>query len=443
MSIRDVVLTMVVFALLPVCLVRPWRGILVWSWLGYMNPHKLTWGFAREMPFASMVAVATLMGVVAAPDKERRAIPWSRETVLLAALWTIYAFTTVFAQNPDLAWPALEKISKILLFIFLTIMYFQSRERLHALFLVLALSLGFFGLKGGIWALRTGGANQVLGPEGTFLDGNTEIGLALNMTLPFLYYLSNAEPRSWLRRLLKLMFGFSIVAIIFTYSRGAVLGLPIVMAAMFLKSGKRIVGILVFAVAAFFVQNFAPPQWFAKMHTIETYDQDTSAMSRIRAWQTTLDIAFEHPLVGRGFWALEGYVGRFGGVPSAHSIYFAVLGDHGFPGLFVFVGLILSCLLTLSRLKRRVGNQKEHAWLANYCQMIQASLIGYAVSGAFLTMAYFDLFYHLVSFVILLRVIAVREGIEVVVPSRLHASAEAVLASPPTLSYGATNQGLD
>ncbi|HXH83831.1 MAG TPA: putative O-glycosylation ligase, exosortase A system-associated, partial [Candidatus Tectomicrobia bacterium] len=182
--LRDLLLTTVVFALLPVCFMHPWIGILVWSWIGYMNPHKLTWGFAYGIPFAMLVALFTLPGVLAARD--RKSIPWTPLTVALALLWAHFTFTTFFAWYPDAAWYQWQKVSKILLFVFLTLVFFQDRSRLRYLFLVIALSIGFYGLKGGIWALSSGGRNHVLGPEGTMLGSNNAVGLALNMALPFL-----------------------------------------------------------------------------------------------------------------------------------------------------------------------------------------------------------------------------------------------------------------
>src|SRR5690606_29718503 len=127
-------------------------------------------GFARGMPFAQIVGLTVLLGVVAGRDPLRRPIPMFRETWMLAALWFVFLFTTVFSFYPDEAWPHLGKVSKILLFTFIPLLYFQDRSRLRILFMVLALSLGFYGLKGGIWVFRTGalGSSAVLGPEGTF-----------------------------------------------------------------------------------------------------------------------------------------------------------------------------------------------------------------------------------------------------------------------------------
>src|SRR5664279_2738825 len=98
---RDYPLTALVFALLPVCLVRPWLGILAWYWISLMNPHRLTWGFAFTMPFALLIGVATLLGAIAA--KDRRPVPWNRELILMAVLLAYFTLTTFFAWAPDYA----------------------------------------------------------------------------------------------------------------------------------------------------------------------------------------------------------------------------------------------------------------------------------------------------------------------------------------------------
>ncbi len=413
MPIRDVLLTAVVFGALPACFFRPWIGVLVWAWIGYMNPHRLTWGFASSFPFAQLVAIATLAGIPFARD--RKPVPWVRETYLLAALWMMYTLSTVTALYPDEAWSQWEKVSKVWLFTFVTLKFFQEWERLRYLFLLIALSIGFYGLKGGIWAIVTGGQNRVYGPEASFLGSNNSIGLALNMTLPFLFLLQRDERRPWLRHALRITFWVSIVAIIFTYSRGAALGLAVVLAALFLRGSKHVLGSVALTLAAavlFFGPggSLIPEKWWERINTISTYAEDRSAMGRLDAWKVASRLALDRPLLGGGFRVLEHeeiheHYG-FAGSASAHSIYFSVLGDHGFIGLGLFSFLILSCVWSLARLRRTAGRLPSGSWLVGPSLMLEASFVAYMVSGAFLTEAYFDLFYHLVSGVIILKALA-------------------------------------
>ena len=60
---RDIVLFLLVVGGIPFILRYPAVGIGYWVWLSLMNPHRGTWGFAYSLPFAFMVAVATMIGL--------------------------------------------------------------------------------------------------------------------------------------------------------------------------------------------------------------------------------------------------------------------------------------------------------------------------------------------------------------------------------------------
>jgi len=407
MYIRDALVILVVIGSLPFCFAKPWVGVLMWSWLGYMDPHRLTWGIAETIPFAQMVAMATLGGLFF--SKERYRIPWNREIVLLLLLWFVFFCSTMFAEYPEDAWKALGKVSKILLMTFVTILVINDREKIRWLLYVIALSIGYYGFKGGIWAILTGGQYRVLGPEGSFIEGNTEIGLALVMILPLLVFLRRDETRVWLSRLLLAMFCFSIVAILVTYSRGALLGLAAVLSIMFLKSKSKIFVLFLLAIAIPVALTALPEKWFSRMDTIEHYEGESSAMQRINAWKMATQVGLDRPVLGAGFRAFtpEMYARYFPEASNhrvdAHSIIFQVLAEHGFTGLALFVGLIVTSMLSLRKLIQIAKTDPEQRWVLNYAQMLEASLVGFIVSGLFLSRSYFDLFYHIVAIVIVLK----------------------------------------
>src|SRR5438034_1506555 len=194
---RDVALTLVIFGTLPFILWRPYIGILVWTWIGFMNPHRLTWSFAYDMPFAMIVALVTLVGALS--SREPKKIPWTRETILLLVFLTWMLLTTINAMYPELAWFKLNQFWKILLMIYVTMMLMQSKERINQLVWVVALSIGFYGVKGGIFTIVHGGVYHVKGPEGRFIGGDNEMGLALIMTIPLLRYLQLTTSKTWVR----------------------------------------------------------------------------------------------------------------------------------------------------------------------------------------------------------------------------------------------------
>ena len=100
---RDLIVTLAVFGTLPFILRYPWIGILAWSWLSYMNPHRMAWGFSTSMPFAFMVALATFVGILF--SREKKEIVWSRETWLMLVFTGWMFLTTAFSWYPGLAWP--------------------------------------------------------------------------------------------------------------------------------------------------------------------------------------------------------------------------------------------------------------------------------------------------------------------------------------------------
>src|SRR5207249_10519530 len=99
---RDIVLTAFIFATLPFILWRPHIGVLVWTWIRFMNPHRLTWSFAYDMPFAMIVALCTLVGLLI--SRESKKIPWTRESILLLIFLTWLLLTTIQSIYPALAW---------------------------------------------------------------------------------------------------------------------------------------------------------------------------------------------------------------------------------------------------------------------------------------------------------------------------------------------------
>ncbi len=408
---RDILVTSVIVSLLPLCFVKPWVGALVWTWIGLMNPHKLAWGFARTMPFALMVAAATLAGALLTRD--RRPIPRTAEVYLLLAMWGVFLLSTLTAINPTEAWPQLDRVSKIFLMTLVSMKLLQEPRKVRALLWVMGLSIGFYGLKGGIWAVRTGGQNMVVGPEGSFIAGNTEIGLALNMAIPILIFLRREETRRWVRHFLSATILFSVVAVLITYSRGAFLGLGAVLVMLILKGRKKLLLLPSAALAVVLAATYLPAGWFERMETIQTYERDSSAVSRLKTWKVGYWIALDRPLLGAGFRpftreTFDRYMPNYPKDHDAHNIFIQVLAEHGFTGLALYGGLLVATGWNLRRLIRRARGDPSLRWVYNCCHMLEVSLVGYVVSGIFLSLSYFDFFYSIVAVSCILQALVAR-----------------------------------
>lgn len=423
---RDIVVTAVIFGTLPFILWRPYIGVLVWTWISLMNPHRLTWGFAYDFPFAYIVAIVTLVAMLLSQEPKR--IPWTREAKVMLVFLAWMLFTTFFAVYPSLAWPHLEKVAKIFLMVYVTLMLMQSKERINLLVWVMAFSLAFYGIKGGIFTILKGGVYRVQGPPGSFIGGNNEMGLALVMTIPLLRYLQLTATKPGVRLFLAVSMGLCALAAVGSQSRGALLGIVSMGAFLWLKSRQKFAIALLAVVAALLIITVMPEQWFARMDTIDQYQQDASAMGRINAWHMALNLAEAKPL-GGGFDTFQPGIFRIyapdpDNVHDSHSIYFEVLGEHGFVGLALFLMLGLMTWFSASRVIRGARSDPARRWAADLCAMVQVSLIGFASAGAFLGLAYFDLYYNLISVVVLCTTVLKVQGNTV----------QAVRASPSVAS---------
>ena len=422
---RDLFVTLVVFGSLPYILSKPYVGIYMWSWLGYMNPHRLAWGFAYTFPFSLLVGLVTLVALVF--SREPKKIPWTRESIVLLLLILWMLVTTVFALHPELAWLQMEKVAKIQLMIFLTMILINNREKIERLVLVIALSLGFYGIKGGIFTVVHGGVYRVQGPFGTFIGGNNEMALALIMTIPLLWFMQMQAKKIWQRHAYTASVFLCAIAVVGSQSRGALLGAVAMGGFLWLKTRNKLFTGLIMILAVGAIASIMPASWYQRMNTIDTYQTDDSALGRINAWHMAFNLSKDRPLVGGGFDTFQPdtfkvYAPDPYNVHDAHSIYFEVLGEHGYPGFFLFMLLAWLTWRKGARIIGECGKDPERKWAADLARMLQVSMIGFASAGTFLGLANFDLYYHLIAIMVVTGVVSLKQtaafGRTVITPVR-------------------------
>jgi probable O-glycosylation ligase (exosortase A-associated) len=333
-------------------------------------------------------------------------------TLLALIIWM--NVTTVFALNPADAWPMWERVMKILIMVFAAGCILHSKRHVQSLIWVLALSVGFYSVKGGLFTLSSGGQFRVWGPPGSFIEENNALALATVMTIPLLRYLHLQAKSHWLRWSLlaaMLLSGFSAFG---SHSRGALLAVFAMLAFLWLKGDRKLMTGALLAVFVPFAIGFMPAAWEDRMRTIENYSEDASARGRINSWLTAINVVKNRPGLGGGF---EFYspdtFARYAPDPtrvrSAHSIYFQVLGEHAYVGLLLFLLLWFFVWRDASWIIRSVERRPNLRWASNLANMVQVSLVGYFVGGAFLNLAYYDVPYYLLVAVIVTRLIVAKE----------------------------------
>ncbi len=399
---RDIAVLIWLLAAIGVTLRRPWLGVLALATLSYMNPHAFAWTFMRSFPVYMTLFVVVCFAFVISKDKAPLPRDW--RIPAFVCLWVYFLFTTLNAVVPWAAWPKLVEVSKIYLPLFFTLKLIDSREKLYYLIITIAGSFGLIATKGGIWALGTGFAHRVYGPTGTQYGNNNEFAIATIMAIPLLILWRRRAPQRWVQLGLTAAIPLCVASAVSSWSRGALLALGVTGLVILWHSKRKYLIAPILAAALIAAPQFIPDEWFGRMDTIQTYEEDASAMSRIETWIDGIQYAVRHPLTGAGF---EGW--RYVSMRDWHSSYVEILAEHGFIAFGIWLSLMFGSIWTLTWLPRRTRAVEGMDWVPDYCYMVRASLLAYGAGTAFLGLAYWDIFYHLVFITVLIKQFALRE----------------------------------
>ena len=406
MDLRSIVIFSVVCYFLFKAIKDPYLGVMVMAWIGYMNPHRMVpWGFIYSLPLAAMAFAVTFIAFML--DKNKPKFVWHTPSILMVIFLGWCLLTTLFAINPS-ASSELMRFIKIMLTVAIVLMIIRSKKQIVIFVAVIAASIGFYSTKGGIFAVLTGGKFRVWGPPDSFIEGNNELALATLMVLPLMFFLLTEVKNKWIKFALMAGIGFSVLSVIASYSRGAFLAMIVTAGFLWLKSRIKIPLALIGFIFALAALPMIPQQWWDRMNTIETYEEDASAMGRINSWSMAFNLAKDRPL-GGGFrtfgpTAFGLYAPNPSKIHDAHSIYFEVMAEQGFIGLLLFLGILGTTWSLANRNIKLAKENEKSEWTVNLSRMIQVSIVAYMSGGAFLGLAYWDLPYHLCAIVMVTNI---------------------------------------
>ncbi len=405
---RDLLVTALIFGTLPFVFGRPWIGVMLYVLVSVMNIQHFGHTFALTLPFALIIAITTMIGMITTKDPIR--LPINATTVLLFIfpVWMCLTYALALEHEPD-GYRRWTEVMKIFFFTLIIAAIINTRKHVEWLLWIIVIAVGFYGVKGGIFTIASGGSYRVWGPPGnSSITDNNSIAVALVMMVPLMFYLRSNAKIAWVKWGVTGSIGLSVMAILGSHSRGALLAVSAMVMFLWLKSrNKFFLGILMVALIPLAVA-FMPDEWTSRMKTIETYQEDDSAMGRINAWKMAINVAKDRPLIGGGF---ELYTpktfARYAPNPldihSAHSIYFQMLGEHGYIGLLLFLALGIVGWINASRIIALSRSNPEHKWAEDIARMIQVSLIAYAVGGAFVNIGYWEILYFLLVLLVAVR----------------------------------------
>ena len=399
---RDIVVLIFTLICIGMAFYKPWYGVLVLAIFSYLNPHAFAWGPVRTLPlFQILFLVVTLSALT---TKDRQALPKDWRIPMFFLLWLYFLLTTTQAYYPALAWERLWVVSKIFIPLMFTLILINTREKLFYLIITIGCSIGVVAVKGGLFAVLSGFSHRVYGPPATQFYENNAFAIAVLIAMPMLLLWSRETTSKRIRSGISVAIPLMFAAALSSWSRGALLTMAVLTLMLIWHSKRKYLAIPLLMAGVYFGIDFLPEEWFNRMNTLQTYEADDSAMSRIEAWTDGWNHTLQHPFVGAGF---EGW--RYVTMRDWHNAYVEIFSEHGFIAFGMWMSLIIGTLTSLTFLPRKVRGIEGMEWVGNYCYMLRLSLVAYCVGVLFLGLSYWDILYHLIFIAVLVRQFALKE----------------------------------
>ncbi len=415
-ALRDLIVFAIVLLTLPSSFRRPFVGLLVFSWLAYMRPQDLCWGFARSMRMSFFVGLAILAGWWAFERGRRPFARWDLRSSLMLVLTLLVTISYSLAKFQDeYVTRYYFEFLKIIVVALFTSGQVDSKQRFRVLTWTIALCLAFYGIKGGLFGLVTGGATIMRGPGG-MLEDNNDFALALVMNVPLLWYLGhNDRDLPFARIGTRIGIVLTIITILLTHSRGAFLSLcgATLWIAWRSKQLVRAGVSLVFLAIAFLA--LAPQSVLDRIATIGD-TKESSASARLTAWKVAFRMIEDNPFFGVGLRNFQlRYLDYAEVSPEmrarattyvAHNSYLQIWAESGSLAFGVYLLLLGSVFVVCRRVYRMGQLRRDLAWCLDYARMMEATTVGFMIGAVFLNRGHFDLLYHWLALVTSLSAVA-------------------------------------
>ena len=410
---RDLALVGFLVLMFAFAVKRPFLFVLAYVYIDIVSPQRLSYYLINQIPISQIFFIAAFLGWLFAEKKDGLRVAPRQWMMGLLLVWA--GLTTFTADFPvealekwDWVWPGL--VFAIFLPFTLT-----TRLRLEALLLVMILSASSIIITGGIKTVLAGGGYGVLAlgvDNNSGLYEGSIISILAVAIIPLILYLrrfGTIFPTDWRVNLFAAALIFACLLIpIGTEARTGLICIAVLAMLMLRDTKRRLIYIFMTGAAAAVAVPLLPSSFSQRMDTIQTYQADESASTRIAVWKWTWDYVQVHPL-GGGFEAYRQNQLRFETVGSRqvgnvgtivtgtqtdtarayHSSYFEMLGEQGWPGFILWILLHLIGLIRMEQIRRRFRRAVgDEAWIPKFATGLQCAHLIYLVGSLFVGIAF-------------------------------------------------------
>lgn len=390
---------------------------LGYVWVDALLPQQLSYGLLNAVPISFIMGAGAVLSYLLMDRKAPPRISMLHVMCGVMALWI--TATSTWAVAPDFVWRKWDPSFKTLVFTVFMPFVFRSRVQIEAFVLVLIMSTAPHLLPWGVKTFLSGGGYGLslglLPPNSSLMSESSTIAAISTLFIPLLFWMRQHSlliPWQRVRTLTALALSLLyLVANVGTFARTGLIAMSILGFGMFIRSTRKVTFVTLASVIGLLVFSATSDKWTARISTIGDYNTEASANTRILVWQWTWEFAKSHPF-GGGFNSFlvnvitdngaDGEQGvQFG--RAFHNIYFATLGEHGYPGLALYLAILVGTLLSQQSIIRKCKGRPELEWASDLARASQLGLFILMACALFIDISYSFVLWDLVALNLCLR----------------------------------------
>jgi hypothetical protein len=385
--------------------------VLVYLLFEFGRPQELIPGL-KLIPFGTGLSVLILLKVLMSGKVDFLRL----QTKLWLPLFAVMAIHVPIAVNNY--WALMTFKDMFLLYcVYLGIVTFvDSLEKMMTLMKVWMGILVFLAVMG----IAKGGRGI-----GAWMGDENDFCMVMDMAAPFGYFLMFSA--SGMAQKMKYLgcLGAFILAAMASLSRGGFFGLASVGAYCWYRSPKKLNALIVVVVGVLFMLMFAPASYWdeiASSTSDETMGDDGTGGARLYTWGIGMKMFFANPIIGQSNfpWTFDEYQAgstfhtrSFAG-RQAHSAWVTLISELGLAGIIIVGGMLVQCYSDLKWIRRRFApaeSRQKHGQTVQVgedvrmylARAMEGSLIGFIVSGIFISILWYPSLWIMIAFVVALR----------------------------------------
>ena len=328
---------------------------------------------------------------------------WRQEHTIFARFFGWVVIGIAFSSYPPTAFGSFTSVYMKIGIMVLAISWLMTeREHFklaHFLIIFSGLAVGYVTLYNKSNGIGLVEETRVTIP-GTSLGDPNDLSLVLSFPMSYAIAFAVTKGTGKIRTLLGIAGLITFLsAIIATQSRGGLLAIVAVLGVFGLRIIKS--KLLLISIGSFGLMILVAAAGISDRKSGGAAEEgvDASAMGRIHAWEAAFNMGIRNPLTGVGlslfldnYWDYATHSRAEGQAHVTHSTWFQVLSESGFVGFFLFIYMIFTIFMSirnsLMRMDRNRGSPKYDPHMTAIAVGTYAGLVGFCVSGTFLSQGF-------------------------------------------------------